>query len=281
MPTMVRQVPANSKRLEASISLSPGLKESANLASSSLTPSNLPKPFLANLAIASRRFPGVGIKVRSRSEPRSMQGVSVSYGLVRRRVWTIWRQLWGNLAPLIISAPMFGYGVSRVWKDKDLFSQGLWWMIGSVVVGWLAVNLLGLSGNRAMRRSVERLLIENGEPLDQRRVFVGISTPSYRSMLDPHEDVGFLILKPEALHFIGDYRKLVLARHAIRKVSRVPNIHTMLGLGGWLVIDADVGDKPARMFVEPRERGTLLGNRRLLNPLLKELRSWMSREAHK
>lgn len=178
---------------------------------------------------------------------------------------------------MLVAGPLFGYGLSRILKEKDLYSQGLWWMIGSVAAGWLAVNLLGLSGNRAMRRSVERLLIENEESLDQRRIFVGIATPSYRSMLDPHEDVGFLILKPEALHFIGDYRKLALSRHAIRKVSRAANIHSWLGLGGWIVIDAYVNDKPARMYIEPREKSTLLGNRLLLKPLHEELKEWASR----
>ncbi len=93
-------------------------------------------------------------------------------------------------------------------------------------------------------------------------------------MLDAHEDVGFLAFGPYELEFIGDTKRVRFVREQITRVHFLPNVHTLLGLGRWIGIEAIINGMPVRLLVEPRERNTLLGNLALSSWLKKTIVDW-------
>jgi len=143
------------------------------------------------------------------------------------------------------------------------------------VIGWLALNRFGLFDNAKMRRELERELKARDVDLGDSPAFVGFATPRYSSALDPHEDVGFLVLRPGRLEFVSEVRTVTVERQDIREIRFRPNIHSLLGLGRWVSIEGEVGGQAIRLAIEPRERRTLLGNRAYSKELRNRLAAWL------
>lgn len=162
---------------------------------------------------------------------------------------------------------------------NEVVSKGLtlwfWaYIAGTLAFGWLAVNFLGLTGNASMKAELTRRY-EKDHPHDRReKWFVGFARPTFKSYLDPHEDVGFLVLDSSRLLFLGESRKVELHRDQITGIGFRANIHSWLGLGRWVTVDAVLDGKPGRLMIEPRERKTLIGNRRLGTEVHRALLDW-------
>jgi hypothetical protein len=120
-----------------------------------------------------------------------------------------------------------------------------------------------------MRRLLEARIKEK-----EHRWFVGFASPKFTGVLDAHEDVGFLIFRKDALVFAGDSRRVEMPKEAVVRVVFRPNVHTIVGLGRWVCVEGVVKGQPVRMFVEPRERPTMLGNLRLSSKLRAEIEAW-------
>lgn len=179
----------------------------------------------------------------------------------------------GNLAPLAVSLP-FGI-MAFVRYDPTLpIQRWIGWAVAFLLNGWLSTNWMGLWGNAAMKSELERRLAKELPPPSD-RIFVGFARPSYRGLLDPHEDVGFLFTDDSAIHFLGEIHRVSVLRSAVTSVRVRSNIHTWLGLGGWISIEGEEGGKPFRLLVEPRERSTLLGNRSVRSAWIERLRKWV------
>lgn len=181
----------------------------------------------------------------------------------------------GNLVPALIATPICAVGVWLLLKQNDPFiGFGLYIIVAGVNAGWMAVNYFGLQGNRTMRRAVERELISSGIDLKSERWFVGMATPSYRDIWDPHEDVGFLIIEPEQLLFVGDSKRFEIDRATVIGVRRRANIHSWIGLGGWIVVSGSVNGQSIELRIEPRESSVLTKNKRQARSLLLRLQNW-------
>ena len=61
----------------------------------------------------------------------------------------------------------------------------------------------------------------------------------------------------------------------IKGVRFRPNVHTMVGLGRWVSVEATAAGKPIRLLVEPREKRTMLGNKRYGKALRTRLEAWL------
>jgi hypothetical protein len=158
----------------------------------------------------------------------------------------------------------------------EVMGWGLAWLAVGTVVGWLATNFFGLYQNGRMRTQLERILRAGGEHLEHEKWFVGFATPRYSSTLDPHEDVGFLLLEDDRLRFVSETRAVEVLRTDVRHVRFRPNVHSLLLLGRWVSVEGKVGEKPIRLMVEPREKRTLLGNRRAGAQLRVHLAKWVN-----
>jgi len=190
-----------------------------------------------------------------------------------RLQWTTARRLWGNILPLIVVGPGLALSLNEVVRQG--LSPLFWvWIAATSIGGWLAVNYLGLTGNQAMKEALTSHH-EALHPHDRReKWFVGFARPSFRSYLDPHEDVGFLILDSTRLIFEGESRRVELHRDQITGVSFKANIHSWIGLGRWVTVEAVLDGRPGRLMIEPREKPTLLGNRRVGADIHRALIDW-------
>lgn len=208
----------------------------------------------------------------------------VYHAPVTPTVWTPSRKLLGNLVPAILWMPPMAIGLAMIVRGGSFggavptlgenFIAGLAWLVGGTVVGWLATNFFGLYQNRRMRAQVERIMKAKGEDLPESKWFVGFATPKYSSLVDPHEDVGFLCVYPDRLRFVSETREVEFERKNVLSVRHRPNIHTWIGLGRWVSVEGAVAGKPVRFLIEPRERQTLLGNLRVGSHLRRALTVW-------
>jgi hypothetical protein len=191
-------------------------------------------------------------------------------------VWTTKRKVMGNVVPLLFAAPFALFGLYEMYRSGDILGRGLVAMALSLPVGWMAVNFLGLYQNKAMKNEMEMRLRGDRPRPPYRRYFVGMATPAFRGILDPHEDVGFLLLHPDKVEFFGERLRVLVMRKEVLGVCYRANVHTLIGLGRWVSIEAMVEGKPARLLVEIRQKQTLLGNLLMSRTLLKKLKRWLA-----
>lgn len=184
----------------------------------------------------------------------------------RKPVWNLARQIPGNLIPALLAAPFLVVSVDELARHGPT-AKGLFLGLGFLAVGWLAVNFIGLIGNASLRRAVEMRFKDTYGFDRARKWFVGFSRPGHRGLLDPHEDVGFLVFRDGLLEYFGERYRYEIPFADVRAVKKRPNVHSVLGLGGWVSVEAEAGGKPVRLLVEPRERPTHWGNARLRNVL--------------
>jgi len=180
----------------------------------------------------------------------------------------------GNLLPLLIWAPLVIGGLVIILRARQIVSLGVEMVAAGQVLGLVALNYLGLFENRSMKKAMMR---EFGilEPKSRGySMFVGYASPSFSGFLDPHEDVGVLYLGGENVEFIGETRTLKASRKDVSSILLRPNVHSIVGLGGWVSIQGVAEGKAFEWRFEPRERDTLLGNRRLRKALRNHLLNW-------
>lgn len=193
------------------------------------------------------------------------------------RLWTTARKLQGNLVPFLVAGPFVAAGVWRLVQTESIFYEPLAWFGAAVATLWLAVNFLGLWGNEGMKRTLRNRMRASLHPneIPPEPFFAGFARPTYRSVLDPHEDIGFILLHPDRIEFFGDHDRITLAKANIASVRLRPNPHSWALLGGWVSVEGVLDGQKVRMYFEPRECRTLLGNRALRGSLLRRLRKWL------
>lgn len=194
---------------------------------------------------------------------------------VKPTVWTDRRKWIGNLIPMLFWLPLTGAGVAWMAVRAELTGPGLWLIGAGTVLGWLALNQFGFFENGKMRRTLERTLRDREEEIPADRNFVGFATPRYAGTVDPHEDVGFFFLLPDRAVFLSETRRVEVERSQVTEVRFRPNVHTVVGLGGWISLEGIAEGRPIRMMIEPRDRKTLLGNMRRRKALLSKIRRWL------
>jgi hypothetical protein len=192
---------------------------------------------------------------------------------VAARVWNTSRKWLGNLLPALIYLPLALTGVLLIVVRQEFIGPGLWFLVASVVTGWLAMNFLALAGNGFLKRQLRRELDEV-HPLKPDAIFIGYARPEFRNLLDPHEDLGYLVLAPERLIFVGEIYRIQMPRTSVTDIRFRPNPHTMVGLGRWIEVQGSVDGKPTSLRFEPRERSTLLGNLFFGSELYQSLNEW-------
>lgn len=187
---------------------------------------------------------------------------------MKKEVWSSYRKLMSNLVPMCFFVPVFAAGLF-LYQHKYV-GAALACIIAAPLIGIAAVNFFGLFQNSQMKRE----MLSQKPAADA--VFVGFSPPGKVNMLDPHDDVGWFVLRDDGIEFVGEKSHYKLLRSEIMGVRFRPNLHTLLGLGRWLSIEGRRGDKPVRMLVEPREEKTLLRNKRAGSILKARVNSWLA-----
>jgi hypothetical protein len=197
-----------------------------------------------------------------------------SVGPKLTKVWTSRRKWLGNLIPILFwLLPTVG-GVIWTFRSPKIVGPGIWLLLSGQVFGWIALNFFGLFENGRIRRDSMRNLTKRRPPAPGPVVFVGCASSKHHSVLDAHEDVGFLAFGPHELEFIGDDKRVRILREQITEVRFLPNVHTIVGLGRWISIEATINGLPVRLLLEPRERNTLFGNLMLSGWLRGVIQDW-------
>jgi hypothetical protein len=179
---------------------------------------------------------------------------------VAAKVWTTQRKWIGNILPALLFIPFVAWGIVWMLQKDEIYGRGLLLVAIGVAAGWIGLNFFGLFGNGFMRRELKRILTARGIDFSDPHYFVGFATPRFSSVLDAHEDIGFLFLRPDTLQFVGEQHELKVPRSEISKVRFRPNVHSWVGLGRWISVEGVQGGTRFRMNVEPRERNYLLAN---------------------
>jgi hypothetical protein len=170
---------------------------------------------------------------------------------VAKKAWTTSLRLMGNLLPLLLAIPWLylsyqelgEFGLSgKAWRYLGLF----------VFSGIVGTSLFGMLGNNLLKDRVG-MLLHRDRPFDKaERWFVGFAKPSFKGLLDPHQDVGYLILHEDSLEFFGETERIMVKKDQITRIRTAMNIHTWLGLGAWLMIEGTAGHSRFQMRIEPR-----------------------------
>lgn len=183
----------------------------------------------------------------------------------------------GNAIPLVGSVPLGVWAVLGMYRNGRIFGSELLWLGCMPAAAWLLMNFFGLFQNEAMRRDLARRmrLGPTGDPAS--RYFVGFARPAYRGLLDPHEDLGFLILHADRVEFKGELHDFSLKRSEMTQIRFRANPHSWVGLGRWISIEGVIEERPVRLLVEPRERPTLIGNLRLSSAIRSALVEWRTK----
>ncbi|MDQ2985690.1 MAG: hypothetical protein M3R13_03075 [Armatimonadota bacterium] len=184
----------------------------------------------------------------------------------KQRTWSTYRKLMSNLVPALVFVPVFATGIMLF--QKDLREASVVCFAASVVIGMFSVNLLGLFQNRRMQAELKPLIHGRPEP----HWFVGIGKAGALGALDPHDDLGFLLLTKDALEYVGESARYRIPYVDILSVSYKMNAHSLLGLGRWIAIEGRHDGKPFRMLLEPRNFPTILRNKKEATRIVSELR---------
>lgn len=189
----------------------------------------------------------------------------------KARTWSTYRKLMSNLVPALVFVPVFATGLMLF--QRDLRVASVVCFAASVLIGLFSVNLLGLFQNRRMQAELKPLIHGRPEP----HWFVGIGRPGAVGALDPHDDLGFLLLTNDALEYVGETARYRIPYVDILNVSFKMNAHSLLGLGRWIAIEGRHDGKPFRMLAEPRSFPTILRNKKEGTRIVSELRKLLRR----
>ena len=189
-------------------------------------------------------------------------------------VWSAKRKWMGNLIPVFFMLPFVVAGVIHMVREEDFTWLGIGLCGGGLFLGWMTVNQFGFFGNANLKREIVKRVLSKAGRDASGGVFVGFARPSYVGILDAHEDLGFLFLDKNSIEYIGEVHHVSIPRGDVLGVRYRPNIHSALGLGRWVSVEAKQNGEPVRLLIEPREARTLLGNKRRGKQLRAKIEAW-------
>lgn len=198
----------------------------------------------------------------------------------RPKVWTARRRLLGNLLPLLpaIAAGTVVFLLTRgTNQDYDqILTSTTWALVAFCAAAWVGVALLGFIGNQAMRDALWKEYLRHSptDPTSAQKWFVGYAGQEGTGLLDPHHDVGFLLLHRDEVEFFGDQERFRIPRPDVARLTFAPSVHSWVGLGRWVVVEVGTGKAKKRYRFEPRDRPTVIANLPLGRRLLTALRAW-------
>lgn len=200
----------------------------------------------------------------------------------RASEWNLYRQLAGNLVPFAHWLPTFlvAWLLIRLAGGNPL-ANGL--VLTGVVLSltfgtWALFDRYAMFQNAAMRRALRPRLFSSlsDPPPADRCWFVGLATQSHFGWLDTDEDVGYLVLFPDRLIYIGDRYSLFIPRPQVLGIDRTPvPFYALLGYY-WTVIRFENREGEATSVrILSREVDRVLSQQRAANHALWEgVRDW-------
>ena len=170
------------------------------------------------------------------------------------------RQWLGNLIPLGVALL-----VALVCFPLGFFGQA----IVGIGAAWLGVSQWGFFENVKIERELRARLGSEGELIG----FVYCRPPT---ALDAHAELGLMTILPDEIKVETEDESYLIRLADITNVDRQMNIHSLLGLGGWIALELETG----RNFrFESRKYPTMYQSNRRTNELFAELRTLINEKA--
>ena len=176
------------------------------------------------------------------------------------RIWNSRRQWLGNIIPFALAVVV---GVA-------LISLGTYVaFIGAILAGWFGVSHWGFFENRRIDTELRAKSGSEGE-------LIGFVYRVPPTALDAHAEIGLLLVKVGCLEFRTEAGAYTVEMTEIKKISRQFNIHSLLGLGGWIVLSRLDGSE---LKLESRKYNNMLRSRIRSKELYRELTNWKNEKA--
>lgn len=181
---------------------------------------------------------------------------------------------------LATGVQLAGAGDDLGWSLYGAFFLGILAASGLV---YLLQDRIALLGNHRARRvlweKTEHLL---GSPLPPTRFFVQLKATAEQGglMREHRDDIGWLLVYPEHLEFIGDRLRVTLPRTEVEGVQRGPDL-ARIGLGGsWIELTMRASETGAgRLRLLTREGSRVSETGAGARALEQHLRHWMASPA--
>ncbi len=183
--------------------------------------------------------------------------------MAKAEFWNLRAKLVGNLLPLLLGAPFFIYGVILARQTHVLIGKDLIFLAIGVLLPTLFLNWLAMVGNKSIKTSFyarHSRAFHKPDALDS--FFCGMAWPEFSSLLDPHQDVGYLTLDKGEVHYFGEQFRFQIEIKDISSIRWKKNPHSFLGLGGFLAITWSDQGKTEVVFLESRNESNLLANKK-------------------
>ena len=171
------------------------------------------------------------------------------------RIWNLRRQWLGNLIPLAV-AILVGLTFYRFGVIVQCLS--------AIAVAWICVNQWGFFENSKIDAELRKKTAAEGELIG----FVHLKPPT---ALDAHAEIGLLQLKQTSLEINTEDEKIQIKKQDIASITRSRNIHSILFLGGWVVLTLTDGTK---LQLESRQFPTMFRSKLQTNKLAETMKTW-------
>lgn len=142
-----------------------------------------------------------------------------------RRIWNPFRRWMGNIIPL-------GMGTLVALLLPSTLAGFTEKGIVFVATSYVGIGLFGFFQNKKISSELRSITnkLESGEVVG----FVYDQKPDY---LDAHAEIGILEMNQELLVLTTEDRTIQLPLKSLKGVKFGINIHALIGLGGWIVLE--------------------------------------------
>ena len=141
-------------------------------------------------------------------------------------------------------------------------------LIGVVVAAY-GVNKWGFYENSKIDQELRARTSKEGE-------LIGFVFRNPPTALDAHAEVGLLNIEPNKLEITTETDTYVIPKDQVIDILTQLNIHSLLGLGGWIVLSL-TNEKP--FSFESRKHPNMRHSRIRSKKLIQELRTWKQEKA--
>ncbi len=159
----------------------------------------------------------------------------------------------GNFVPLVPSAVVASVAAG--------LGCGVWSLGVGVLVAIPLISRFGFWENAKIRSELLALYPQDG-------LLVGIVFDRSADYLDAHAEIGLLSLGEQKLKIRTEDRTVETPLNSTTRISRQFNIHKLIGLGGWILIQND-GFPDLR--IESREADTMFASKLKTDELFQHL----------
>jgi hypothetical protein len=171
-------------------------------------------------------------------------------------IWTTRRKILGNAIPLA-----FGILTLIIFHRYLMIASVL-----SIIATHIGINQFGFFDNSKIQ---EEMQSPGGE-------LIGFVAEVPPSIFDAHAEIGILNMNSKKLLIKTENREVVILKKNILGISRKPNIHWLIGLGGWVAIT--LRDNKV-IKLESRQYRTMWQSKKRTDELFTELKNWMQKDA--